>query len=226
MNVVTLGNRLFKEATKLYDTHTRIAQELGTEPTVTFEDCIKQVQKSIVTKTVYAQQTVVMMKERFRELGLIEEKATHTYFITIRPDETKTTFVNFYNDVRVFTLRRCFQNYTLSFEQKGTTEETLGQGYHVHIIARMTQRSKGEVLRDTQSSFKQYTAANCIDVQVCKNPDETIQHYLVDYESKDGHKKPTQEWDAIWRANYSLQPTYVDSIPTSLSSPGRLVAFL
>ena len=32
----------------------------------------------------------------------------------------------------------------------------------------MTYRSKGEVLRNTQSTFKKCTANNCIDVSVVK----------------------------------------------------------
>lgn len=226
MNVITLGARISKEANKLMNMHVRMSQELGTECTITMEECILRAQKSSVNYAVIGQTAVAMMKDKFLELGLIENKAARTFFITIRPDTNKVTFENFYNDVRVWTLRKCVQNYTLTFEQKGTNEETLGQGFHVHIVAKMTQRSKGEVARDTHSSFKAYTAAQCVQVDICQNPDQHIQRYLIDYESKDGHKIVTKEWDTIWRTNLSLEPTYVDSMPTSLSSPGRLVAFL
>lgn len=115
-------------------------------------------------------------------------------------------------------------SFTLSFEQKGTTTETMGHGYHTHIIATMKQKSKGEVLRDTQSSFQHTTAPNCIDVSLCKNPEEVVQNYLIDYVSNDNHKITTKEYDSIWRTSLNLQATYIE-LPTSLSSPGRLVEF-
>lgn len=130
------------------------------------------------------------------------------YFITVRPDTKKVSFVDFYNDVKKFTDRKCFIEYKLSFEQKGITAETLGEGFHVHIVASMKQRSKGEVLRDTVNTFKGYTAANCIEVLTTKNPAELVDNYLVNYKSDDGHKAPTQQWDAAWRQRENLESLY------------------
>lgn len=145
--------------------------------------------------------------------------ARQTFFITIRPDTTKTKFHDFYNLVRNYIERKMFINYKLSFEQKGTCEEDLGKGFHVHIVAETTCRSKGEVLRNTISTFGKCTAANCIQVDVCKNPEETVQKYLIDYESKDNHKIETKEWDARWRANECL-----DNIYSQLPIKSRMAA--
>jgi len=126
------------------------------------------------------------------------------YFITIRPDDSKCTFENFHAKVLDFVKRKCFVTYALSFEQKGTSDETLGSGFHCHIVAKMKQRTKGEVLRDTLSSWKKYIddgilAANCIDVNITNNGEELIQNYLIEYKSDDDHKDCTKEWDAKWR---------------------------
>lgn len=135
------------------------------------------------------------------------------YFITIRPDTSKVQFIDFYNDVKKFTDRKCFNAFKLSFEQKGVTTENIGSGFHVHIVASMKQRSKGEVLRDTQSAFKGYTAANCIEVLTTRNPDELVDNYLVNYISEDGHKAPTKEMDALWRKNLNIDALYSSSLP-------------
>lgn len=226
MNVVTLGARIKKEASKNFKLHEKLAKELQQETSITYNECIEQATEFAVNSFIIGQTTVNRMKERALELGLFPEKTTTTYFITIRPDTTKTTFSEFYNDVKRFISRKCFVSFTLSFEQKGTTTETLGHGYHVHIVAKMKQRSKGQVLRDTQSTFQHTTANNCIDVSMCHNPEQHVQRYLIDYESKDEHKIETKEWDTIWRTTNDLQATYIDELPTSLSSPGRLVEFL
>lgn len=153
-------------------------------------------------------------EETGEQLLHVPQGEKQCYFITVRPDTKKITFTDFYNDVRKFVERKCFIDYKLSFEQKGMSAETLGEGFHVHIVAALKQRSKGEVLRDTQNTFKRYTAPNCIEVLTTKNPAELVENYLVNYHSDDGHKAPTKEWDAQWRTRENLDSLY--------SNPGGL----
>lgn len=172
---------------------------------------------------------MLMYKEIATEKGLIQETpSSRNYFITIRPDN-RATFDMFYAVVHRYVNRACFKNYTLSFEQKGVTEETLGNGFHVHIVAHMTQRSKQEVLRDTQSTFKHCAAPHCIDVTIAKTPDAIIQNYLIDYKAEDDHKIATKQWDEKWRLKENLASLYRNELPTrtaSLSSPFvRLLSF-
>lgn len=138
------------------------------------------------------------------------EKLQRTYFITIRPDEKSISFANFYTLIINFVKRSCFDYWELSFEQKGTTPETLGSGFHTHILARMRQRSKGEVLRNTISTFKNCTSANCIQVDVVKTQKDydNCKNYFTKYESDDGHKIETKDWDTQWRENLGLKSTY------------------
>lgn len=131
------------------------------------------------------------------------------YFITIRPDCSKCSLLEFMCKVEEYLKRKCFLAYTLSYEQKGTSDETIGQGFHCHIVAEMKQRSKTEVIRDTISSWKKWIdegkiASNCIQVDVTKNPDELVQNYLIEYKSDDDHKLPTKEWDDKWRSNIGI----------------------
>lgn len=140
-----------------------------------------------------------------------------SYFITIRPDCTKCSFLEFKEKVESFVSRACFTTCTYSFEQKGTTPSELGTGFHVHIVTQSTHRSKGECLRDTMSSWNNWVfqgkiAANCIDVSVTKNADTLVQNYLVDYKSDDDHKMPTKSMDEIWRIDQGLKPLYVKGV--------------
>lgn len=170
---------------------------------------------------------MIMFREVAASKGLTNEKANGTYLITIRPANGHD-LATFYETVRRFTDRKTIANFTLSFEQKGTSLETLGNGMHVHIVAATTFRSKADVLRAAISTFKHMAADNCIDVRLCRTPQLVIANYLVDYQSDDGHKQTTREWDALWRERTGLLPLYDNDLPAlaiSLTSPGRLIAF-
>lgn len=143
------------------------------------------------------------------EMGLSEHKERF-FMITVRPDENLISFNEFYNLVAKFVERKCIISYTLSFEQKGMSDETLGKGFHVHIIADMTQHGKAAVLRDTKSTFACCTAPNCVQVDWCRNPKEVVKNYLINYISKDEHKSETKEWDTKWREHEHLLAIYED----------------
>lgn len=137
-----------------------------------------------------------------------------TFMITIRPDDSKAYFPDFKEKVEEFVKRKCFLAYKYSFEQKGVEPENMGKGFHVHIVANMKQRSKSEVLRDTLSSWKDWIekgliTANNIHVCITKNGDELVQTYLIDYESDDGHKAITKDYDHQWREAVGLYNLYV-----------------
>lgn len=162
---------------------------------------------------------LLIAKNRFNRILDLSEELHHQFllkykqnwlFISIRPDDTQLTFFEFSSIVDKFVHRKPIKKFTLSYEQKGTSLDTLGQGFHCHIICDTSWRSKGEALRDTISSFKNVCAPNCIQIDKTKNPDEVIEKYLLNYESKDDHKLPTKSWDDLWRKNNGIQPLYTD----------------
>lgn len=163
-----------------------------------------------------------IMQEIKQEMGIVDpEKVKQTYFITIRPDTCAITFPEFFAQVSKFVHRKCFLTYKLSFEQKGLTPDTYGTGFHVHMVAHMTQRSKGEVLRDVQSTFKNCTSANCIEVDNLKTTKDVKQceSYFIEYTSDDNHKKETQEHDTIWRNNINIKELYTENEPVPVNLP-------
>lgn len=178
---------------------------------------------------------MLIYKQIAVEKGLIKpegEQLKRTYFITIRPSMQDIDFEDFYTIVQKFVSRTCFINFRLTFEQKGTTHDTLGSGFHAHIIAEMRQRSKSEVLRDTVSTFKCCTSANCIQVDILKTQkdlDNTIK-YITEYTSDDDHKECTKEHDAQWRQLIGLRDMYTENdldsykcLPSIKSDVGQAV---
>lgn len=204
MNFYTTAARIHKKVDQIVEQH-RMA---GTD---TDEDTLRATLMTSEMATarrnmMLGVQLMSMYKEVCDELGV--NPKGHHYFITIRPDDTKVTWPEFFAAMLRLVSRKCFLSYAMTFEQKGLTMDTLGAGFHTHIVARCTQRSKGEVLRDLFSSVKHFTAYQCVDVAVCKNPDVHIQRYMIDYESTDGHKMITKEWDSLWREKHEIDPIY------------------
>lgn len=135
------------------------------------------------------------------------------FMITIRPDCNKITFDMFYTKVLSFLDRKCFLKGSYSFEQKGESNDSLGQGFHAHIIVECTQIGKAQVLRDVLSSWNEWIknewiSPNCIQVDKSPNHVELKQNYLIDYKSNDGHKEKTKQADLTWRHSLGLQNIY------------------
>lgn len=199
MNFFTAGAKMAKEVDRL----SRLYESC--ENPQSLEDIENMVLEKNKRAMKYGCQLALAYKEVATDMGLLTAKATNTFMITVRPECKKVNFHRFKEDVQHYIQRKMFKHiYICSYEQKGTSMETLGHGFHVHIIAETTCRSKGEVLRNTTSQFSQYTAPNCIQVDVCKNPEGVKQDYLIDYKSQDGHKIITKEWDSIWRTKQCL----------------------
>lgn len=195
MNFFTAGAKMAKEV----DKRLRLCEAVGNDA-ITKEMIEEQVLNNNIRAMKYGCQLALAYKEVATEMGLLRGTSTNTFMITIRPECQKINLHTFKQDVNRYLERKMFKHiYICSYEQKGTSLDTLGYGYHVHIIAETTCRSKGEVLRNTISTFERYTASNCIQVDVCKNPESVKQDYLIDYKSQDGHKEITKKWDSLWR---------------------------
>lgn len=220
---------VFAHAKSIYNRAQKHASEVARNACLTSED--EDSRKITYHETFTKSYELVVNTERQRFKSILEiaavlhqdymgvsTKEPAWYLITIRPDCRKVTFNDFYDMIERLMKRKFWLKWTLSFEQKGTTEETMGEGFHVHIVSETTHRSKGEVIRDLLSSFrkwinKEWIKEQCIDVRLAKRPDEIIDKYLINYESEDGHKEKTFETDKLWRDALKLESTYEDQIP-------------
>jgi len=149
-------------------------------------------------------------------------QTSNWYFVTVRP-RPGVTWEDFYILTYKYVNRAFMVDYKLSFEQKST--EGNGDGFHCHIVCKTKHRSKGEILRDTKSTFNKIADDNCIDIKPTRNPEDIVNNYLLAYKSDDEHKAGTQEGDRIWRHKLGLKDLYDNCIPkyTELlsSSPGQ-----
>lgn len=214
MNFYTLASKLNKKMDATIRQFRPLGQEdkFGVDEDKAREIAERQAMYEFEKNTRLGIRLMKRFKEIAKEEGLYQEAVKTTYFITIRPDTSSVNFQEFFMQVEKFVARRCFIWFKLSFEQKGTNPETYGQGFHAHIVAHMKQRSKSEVLRDTVSTFKNCTSANCIQVDILKSKedvDNTIA-YITEYTSDDDHKEKTKEGDAAWRTANGLKELYTE----------------
>lgn len=161
-----------------------------------------------------------------------EELLKQTFFISMRPDTSVININEYLVLIHKFLERNIFETFTLAIEQKGETPADYGKGFHAHILCKVTCRSKGELLRCTQSTFKSCTSANCIEVRLVKTKQDydNALAYIEHHESKDGHKEKTKDHDKAWRQLIGLKDLYTeddfDEIITSSIKSGELVKHL
>lgn len=210
MNFLTVGAKLNRQMEKLRRNFDNLVAAGG----ISQERADEEAKKMVFAQYERDVRTGLEAMQKFQEIAAEMGHGSDGswYFITVRPPSDN--FQAFYTAIAKTLQRKCFLRFLASFEQKGVTESTLGEGYHVHIVAKMRQRSKGEVLRDLASSLRTICAENFIDVKVTKNGEQMFRRYCIDYESEDGHKIVTKEFDALWRRRMNLQDYYDDVMPT------------
>lgn len=226
MNFYTLAAKMNRQINKTVHQQDLLHRSLGIEKTNTelYDMAQEQAIKEFRNNAKLGIQLMLEFKTIATDMGLYADKLKQTYFITIRPNENDITFSDFFTLVHKFVSRKCFKTFTLVFEQKAI-EPPYGKGFHCHIQANMTQRSKTEVLRDTQSTFKHCASANCIQVDIIKTPDDAARNlsYILEWQSADGHKEVTKNADIAWREQLGLLPSYTEPMQGSsarqLSSP-------
>lgn len=163
-------------------------------------------------------------QEEMEKVGLINnDKKPGTYnpekeqwfAVTIRPKDELTvpynqnTFQEFKKDFEEKILPRTFvKECDYVFEQKGTSEEELGNKFHMHAIIKAPSRSKGNVARDITSSLKKWVGNAGVQVDVSYNAKEWIKRYCKEHKSADGHKEVTAEWDDKWRNKIGIEDYY------------------
>lgn len=194
----------------------KTCEETNTEP-----EFVDKLKGNILINEIEEFKEILEISKQLHEVytNVLNMDTNNWYFVTIRPDEKKIILEDFRRKVISYLDRKCMKAYYLSFEQKGTSIETLGSGFHAHILIKSTWRSKGECLRDTLSTFNKMCANNCIEIKTTREPEKIRDNYLLDYKSEDGHKEITKEWDTIWRNENKIDPLYTLENSSVSSSP-------
>lgn len=210
--IKTMASLIFQHSKSIVNKAKKLAKVAASHAErmdLDYRTCYDQVYKMNIDLSFKEFDELLAVSKSLHERYLQNTHTHPCYFITIRPDDTRVLFIDFKQKIEEYLKKPCFVDFVLSYEQKGESMETLGQGFHCHIVATCKQRSKGELLRNTLSFFKSWIveekiASNCIQVDATKDGQKLIQNYLIDYKSEDGHKEATKKYDEIWREKNSL----------------------
>jgi hypothetical protein len=154
----------------------------------------------------------------------LEKVKENLYWITLRPsDEHKDRFLEFkkYCEEKYFT-RQMFVSCTWVWEQKGEDMNTMGRGYHVHILAQLTTSTeKGHCIRNTKSTFNKFLNGDCPDAFVDVKKVSTILmkanllHYMAGIKNSTAevNKEASCKMDTVFRNHYELQDVYSNDAP-------------
>jgi len=144
----------------------------------------------------------------------IDNKFGNVLFITInpRPDIELSTFIKTMNK---FISKIWIEDYIYVYEQRGTTEQESGKGFHAHILLWKPDNKKShEVIRETKNTFKNICSIDnpsILNIKNCKEEDiEKRKNYMLG--TKDINADPTkqvkQEIDLIWRKRVNIENYY------------------
>lgn len=140
------------------------------------------------------------------------------FWITLRPsDEHSHRFAEFKTIVtNNYLTRSCFNSYKYAWEQKGETPDTMGKGYHIHILAQCPNYlMKTQLIKDTKSTFKKFCNGDVPEAFIQVEYVRTYEHlnniraYMSGIKS-DEWKEPACELDKPWRKKYNLDDLYGD----------------
>lgn len=132
----------------------------------------------------------------------------HCWHLTIRPRPNACSFDEFRKLVDKLAKSRCFTDVVYVFEQKGTSAETMGTGFHSHMVVRTSDNRTKTHLRTAASKLLNVCGEAGLQIERASRPAQLIEKYLMAHESLDGHKEETMEMDCIWRTTMGLEPIY------------------
>ena len=145
----------------------------------------------------YEQSVKVKLKEK-----TAKEHNNAFVFITINPNEA-TTLTQLQEKVEKFVNRNMFSAYRYVYEQRGSTEKDMGQGFHAHILLKRNLDYKpSKIALNTKNTFKGITNVdnpNILNIQhighdFAQDKDE----YMTGVKTGEGKDKK-QEIDILFR---------------------------
>lgn len=144
----------------------------------------------------------------------IDNKYGNVLFITInpRPDVSLEEFIKSMNK---FKSKVWIEDYIYVYEQRGTTEQESGKGFHAHILLWKPDNKKShEVIRETKNTFKNICSIDnpsILNIKNCKDEDiDKRKNYMLGHKNTeiDPSKQVKQEIDLIWRQRNNIENYY------------------
>jgi hypothetical protein len=212
MNFLALGAKSLKKAQKARTQAAINKQQMedhgipcNIDPNAVFEETLERDYQFMEDAMEIGIRYFKMAKER---LG-----ANATYMLSIRPPD-KTDLAKFVRDVSFFvgTWAKKWSWFEYAFEQVGETAETMGKGFHCHLIFEInaTNYYRQHILRDAFSGFP-YVAQPSIHLDKLFNV-ERAKEYIRGIK-KDDDKELGVEFNTPWREKVGLLNLYDTNTP-------------
>ncbi|WP_445729912.1 MULTISPECIES: hypothetical protein [Pseudomonadota] len=136
-------------------------------------------------------------------------------FITINPKDG-TDFNEFKKQVEKAATRNMFSKVRYVYEQRGSTPEEAGKGFHVHLLAERNLNYKpSKVLSNLKNTFKSLVKVDnphCLNFQnIGKDFALDKDEYIDGVKTGEG-KDAKQSVDVIFRENHGLESIYGEKI--------------
>lgn len=90
-------------------------------------------------------------------------------------------------------------------EQRGTTIETMGNGYHLHMIIELNKhKRKSQLIDEFYNTFnKHLEGKNYVNIQIIKNNLQNVENYL-DGQKKDKNKEQAVKIDKMFKDKFNV----------------------
>ncbi len=136
-------------------------------------------------------------------------------WLTISPDEKKTTLEKFVSKLHQVSQRKMIKEFYYVIEQRGKEENEIGKGYHAHmLLERSIDYRQDKFIKNLKNSFK--TMTNTEDFHLFNFyfiPDEFYDdkiEYMLG--TKTGEEKDLkQKIDVLFRQKYNLSTYYTNA---------------
>lgn len=213
MNFLTLGAKSLRKAQKAvikYQTQIETAKSHGLDtsdmakPEEIFEQTLEDDFKFIEQAMDIGLKYFAMAKKKLKN----PEDEARYYMLTIRPPPT-VKWETFKYDCDVF-LKKWSDKWEWAewaYEQKGTDQESMGTGFHIHLVLKTTVENyyPSHIRRDAEKQYT-YVAKNCIDC--AKVASLTRAREYIRGIKNDSEKEEAVKWDSIWRESKKLESLY------------------
>lgn len=165
-------------------------------------------------KTAATEFTKTILKQKMKYNNKKKELPTYI-FVTINPKPT-IELERFKNKIKTFVTSTIFADYLAVLEQRGTTSEALGKGFHAHILfKRHTPLSEGlpptNIKQKINRSFKNFciVSPHTINIQFI-TPDfaQDKYDYIIGKNKINDGKLEKQDGDDEWRKQNKI-PDYL-----------------
>lgn len=195
--------------------------DMGINPGYTLDEMMQGEIDRAVAQFRAECELAVKLRDVAMETGLLRSNSTPTItndrlvgkycLISLRP-APGACFATFRNDVEKFTRRGLFVSGEYAFEQIGTSEDELGNGFHCHILAKVKdyvqfKEINRDAHHDIQGVFTIQVGDDKYKFLRTKRDLEFCQNYIRG-DKHDDSKVAACLLNDMWRAMWNLEPVY------------------